>query len=185
MIHMREPTNGEGRDAGVVVREMKPADVDAVMKLERRIFSTPWTADVFRYELRRKRSAIYLVAEAGGRMLGYLGAAQMGAEVHVANIAVEPGQRRHGVGSALLLECVARGTARGARWLALEVRETNDGAREFYRRFGFNELGLRIGYYVDTGEHALAMATGDICSDDYQQLLRTIEDGLARRKAEG
>jgi ribosomal-protein-alanine N-acetyltransferase len=167
----------------VKIREMEQVDLASVMELERRIFPTPWSIDVFKHEIRRRTRSIYLVAELDDRILGYLGAGMMGQEVHIANIAVEPEWRRQGIGTALLLECIGRGSDRGARWLTLEVRETNAGARDFYRLFGFNELGLRIGYYVDTGEPALVMATGDICSDDYREMLNRLQAKLARREA--
>ena len=161
---------------------MEFADIDEVMVLEREIFATPWSVDVFRHEVRRKGRTVYIVAEVGGVIVGYLGANVMGHEVHVANLAVDPRYRRRGMGSRLFLECVRLGILRGARWLVLEVRETNAQAREFYRLFGLNELGMRIGYYSDTGEHAVVLATGDVCTLEYQELLGAIEENLSRKE---
>lgn len=172
-------------NVGPYVREMEIADLEEVMRLEREIFSTPWSSDVFRHEMRRRGRVIYIVAEEGGTVVGYMGASVMGHEVHVANLAVDPGLRRRGIGSALFLECVRLGIERGARWVILEVRETNAPAREFYSLFGLQELGLRVGYYSDTGEHAVVLATGDICAPEYRELLEAIEEGLARKEDGG
>jgi ribosomal-protein-alanine N-acetyltransferase len=37
----------------------------------------------------------------------------------------------------------------------LEVRTSNAGAIALYRRFGFEQKGVRKGYYPDNGEDAL------------------------------
>ena len=44
---------------------------------------------------------------------------------------------------------------RGALAMTLEVRLSNRGAQEMYKRFGFTAVGVRKGYYADTGEDAL------------------------------
>ena len=178
---MGESTGPEG----MTVREMEIADLEQVMVLEREVFSTPWSADVFRHEIRRRGRTLYTVAVTVDRVVGYMGAGIMGHEIHVANLAVDQRARRRGIGSALFLDCLRQGIDRGARWLVLEVRETNEPAREFYRLFGLRELGLRIGYYSDTGEHALVLATGDICAPEYTELLVSIEAGLAEKEAGG
>lgn len=169
----------------VMIRDMERGDIEAVMDLEREIFSTPWPPDVFRQEVRRKGRTIYIVAELDGRIVAYLGAGVMGHEVHIVNLAVDPGFRRAGIGSMLFIWCVRHGIEMGARWLVLEVRETNEPARSFYRLFGLHELGLRIGYYSDTGEHAIVLASGDICSPDYLGLLESIEEGILQKGAPG
>ncbi len=163
------------------IREMLATDLAGVMGLEHQVFESPWTEELFAQELKRGEACIYLVAESGGSVLGYIGAQVLGGEVHVTNMAVAQALRRRGLGSALLVSCVRRGLERGARWLTLEVRETNHEAREFYRQFGFDEIGLRRGYYADSGEDAVIMATGDIRDPGYVALIDRIEAGLRRR----
>jgi len=155
----------------VEIREMRVADIEAVMDIEREVFPFPWAPEFFLRELGRGESAMYRVAFADGRLLGFIGANLLGDEIHITNMAVIPDVRRRGLGSALLVGCVRQGLERGARWLTLEVRETNRDAREFYRLFGFRELGLRRGYYSDTGEDAVIMAAGDIREGPFRELL--------------
>ena len=62
-------------------------------------------------------------------------------------IAVPPGQRRHGIGRALLDATTAWAIAAGARRLVLEVAAENDVALELYERAGFRRCGRRPGYY--------------------------------------
>ena len=49
------------------------------------------------------------------------------------------------------------GGAEGAARITLEVRASNFAAQELYRRFGFEAVALRRGYYQDSGEDALVM----------------------------
>lgn len=166
------------------IRPMTFEDLDHVVELERMIFSSPWSADLFRCELDHDDRTMYMVAESDGTLLGYIGSQVLDKEVHVTNMAVEPGSRRSGLGSALLLECIRRGLERGARWVTLEVRLGNDEALNFYCGFGFEELGVRHGYYTDTGEDAIIMATGDIRSADFTALIEGIRRRVSARLGE-
>lgn len=170
--------------AGVSIRDMNEGDLGQVLALEEEIFPSPWTEDLFLHELRQGRNSMYMVALSGDRLLGYIGALLFKSEVHVTNMAVDGKFRREGLGSTLLIACVRRGLDMGARWLTLEVRESNSEARQFYRRFGFEEIGLRYGYYVETGEHAVIMATGDIRAPHFRELVYNIEAELALRRSD-
>jgi len=163
-----------------LIREMRFDDVDAVVELEKRIFSSPWTTELFRYEVENGQKTIYLVAEDDDNLNGYMGAQLYGKEVHVTNMAVQPESRRGGLATALLLECIRRALESGARWLTLEVRRGNDEAQSFYRGFGFEEMGLRHGYYTDSGEDAIIMVTGDIRSEEYSDLFARMQMKVAQ-----
>jgi ribosomal-protein-alanine N-acetyltransferase len=77
-------------------------------------------------------------------------------EAEILTLAVHPGQRRRGIGSALLDAAKARATALGAVAVFLEVAVTNDAARSLYAVHGFAEAGLRRRYYSD-GTDALVL----------------------------
>ena len=47
--------------------------------------------------------------------------------------------------------------ARGANWLTLEVRVSNEPAQALYRKYGFTVHGVRKRYYSDNNEDALIM----------------------------
>ena len=67
---------------------------------------------------------------------------------------------------------------RGCRNLTLEVRVTNHGAQELYRRFGFVPAGIRRGYYPENGEDALVMWATDVDGSAYAHRLTDIEAGV-------
>ena len=50
----------------------------------------------------------------------------------------------------------------GATKMTLEVRVSNITAQNLYRKLGFEERGIRKGYYTDTHEDALIMWKEDL-----------------------
>jgi [ribosomal protein S18]-alanine N-acetyltransferase len=97
---------------------------------------------------------------------------------HVTTIAVDPAWHRRGVGLRLLLALAREAIERGALALTLEVRLSNRGAQELYKRFGLTAVGVRKGYYADTGEDALVMWAYEVSEPPYLRLLAGIEAGL-------
>jgi ribosomal-protein-alanine N-acetyltransferase len=144
---------------------MRAADLEAVLRIERASFRTPWSHQAFLHELERNRVAGLWVArgerfgEAGGAaaVVGYLCLWVVADEVHVTNLAVDPAWRGQGIGRFLLGTLLAHHHAQGARRAFLEVRPDNVEARRLYKGLGFQEIGRRRGYYVDTGEDALLL----------------------------
>lgn len=67
---------------------------------------------------------------------------------HIASLgmAVAPGWRGRGVGSALLAEAVRWAREMGVEKLALSVYPDNDAALALYRKFGFQEEGRLTGH---------------------------------------
>ena len=94
---------------------------------------------------------------------------------HVTTIAVDPKWHRNKIGTRLLLVLAREAILRGATSLTLEVRMSNKGAQEMYRRFGFGPVGVRKNYYQETNEDALVMWVHDIDSPEYARLLSGLE----------
>ena len=87
------------------------------------------------------------LALAGTTATGFTLCRSIGPDVELLLIAVDPAQRRLGIGERLLRQSLADASARGALDLLLEVREDNDAARQLYARAGFAEVGRRPDYY--------------------------------------
>jgi len=130
--------------------------IDALEELERQCFSVPWTRQQLRCELPDDRH-IFLVAEAGDRLLGYVGLMHVLDEGYLSNVAVAPDCRRQGVAAALIAELLRRAGERELSFVTLEVRTSNSPAIALYERFGFRRVGLRKNYYEYPREDALLM----------------------------
>ncbi|MNL57349.1 ribosomal-protein-alanine N-acetyltransferase [compost metagenome] len=68
-----------------------------------------------------------------------------------------------------------------AKWLTLEVRVSNEGAKRLYEKYGFTALGRRKGYYQDDGEDALVMWTENIWQSEYRERFERLKAELAER----
>jgi mycothiol synthase len=87
-----------------------------------------------------------LLAQADGEPLGFLTADGTQLSGFVVQVGVVPGQRRRGLGSALLVEAMRRMQADGAGSIQLTVNVNNPGAIQAYTRLGFVKIGRRARY---------------------------------------
>ena len=78
----------------------------------------------------------------------------------------------------LFAALVQRAFALGARWITLEVRDTNDHAIRLYERFGFKAIGRRRGYYTDNGEDAVIMWSDSIHAPEFKRRFLKILNGI-------
>lgn len=166
MVELQD-TPARGR---LLVRKMALSDLDAVTRIEELSFTHPWSRSHFRDELLKDTVSRCLVAvgscqgavagadaPAGSEIIvGFIMAWLVADELHITNLAVDPEKRRAGAAAALLEHSLREAVHLGARWCQLEVRESNQAARNLYRRFGFGDLGVRRGYYHN-GEDAVVM----------------------------
>jgi [ribosomal protein S18]-alanine N-acetyltransferase len=163
------------------LRPMLPSDLDAVLALEHELFpDDAWTPEMFADEVSQPPdSRLYLVAEGGdvrdqegaedradspgqsrdACLTGYAGLMFVpdGVSADVLTIAVAEASWGKGVGSALLGALVDAARRRGCEQMFLEVRKDNPRARGLYLRRGFEEIGVRRGYYQPAGVDAIVM----------------------------
>jgi ribosomal-protein-alanine N-acetyltransferase len=159
---------------------MRRRHLRSVLRIEAQVYPRPWTHSLFVSELALRSTRAYVVAKAGREIVGYAGLMMSLTDGHVTTIAVDPAFQRFGIGTRLLLALTREARERGATALTLEVRLSNRGAQDLYRRFGFKPVGVRKGYYADTGEDALVMWAYDVDRADYGDLLDGIERRLPR-----
>src|SRR3954447_1896771 len=90
-------------DTELAIRRLAYGDLPAVLAIERRSFTTPWSLAMFVLEL-SKPSGICLAATHEGRLAGYLVCSRYADVWHLMNIAIEPRRRREGIATSLLRE---------------------------------------------------------------------------------
>lgn len=127
---------------------MLDSDLDAVVAIESDIYSFPWTPGNFRDALR----AGYFgwIARVGDEVIGYAIMMLAIDEMHLLNISIAGRRQRRGFGARLLHHVMAVAARHGAGSILLEVRPSNRRALELYRNFGFEQIGVRRGYYPAT-----------------------------------
>jgi [ribosomal protein S18]-alanine N-acetyltransferase len=143
-------------DAPYRIRPAVPADVKALLAIERRTFTDPWTEASF-HEALTSAWTFGLVAETGRGMVGYLIGREVAGTGEVLNLAVAPEFRRRGIAGALLEAGLAAFRRRKVDEVFLEVRESNRSAQALYLSRGFRAVGQRAAYYRNPKEDALVL----------------------------
>lgn len=154
------------------LRPMVAADIPAVLEIDRLSFPTPATEQLFRNELTDNQLAHYQVLTHGETIIGYAGFWLIADEVHVSTIAVHPAERGRGRGEWLLLNLLLLACELAPLLVTLEVRRGNTTAQALYRKYAFEEVGVRRRYYRDTGEDAILMTVDFAAAPSYCQWLR-------------
>jgi [ribosomal protein S18]-alanine N-acetyltransferase len=122
--------------------------LDAVMGIEARAYSFPWSRANFVDSIAAGHLTHCLVA-LDGELLAYQVAMAGFEEWHLLNVTVSPEHQGRGLATQLLHLLIAHGGGTGAQWLWLEVRPSNVRARRLYAHLGFEQVGVRKGYYPD------------------------------------
>ena len=95
------------------------------------------------------------VSDAPPHLLAFLVAHRVDNEWELENIVVGEESRRRGVGTELLRRFIDHARTQNANAIYLEVRQSNQTARAFYRKLGFVEIGSRKGYYATPPDDAI------------------------------
>ncbi|KAF5087726.1 ribosomal protein S18-alanine N-acetyltransferase [Methanoculleus horonobensis] len=143
----------------LIIRRAQPADIPLIVAVERTAFADPWDERTLQESLAYYPETFF-VAKNNGDVAGFVagGIEDTGEEIygHVMNLAVAPGYRRQGIGRNLIRRLEREYVVLGASAVQLEVRVTNTGAQEFYRRLGYREVFQVAAYYANE-EDALVM----------------------------
>lgn len=162
----------------IIYRPMRLEDISQVVAIDQLSFPTPWPERSYRFEVASNPASCMSVlalpsdgdsGELGlmdrllGRdswrqtIIGFSGFWMVAGEVHISTIAVHPDWRGRKLGELLLWGMVRKAILRGAEMVTLEVRVSNAIAQNLYRKYQFEPVGLRKGYYRDNREDALLM----------------------------
>ena len=125
---------------------MRVPDLTEVIAVERQAYPVPWTHGNFVDSLAAGYPAEVLRGSRA-ELLGYWVAMPGVDELHLLNITVTPAWQGRGLAVAMLDRLVDECRRRGLTQLWLEVRLSNERAREVYHRYGFAEVGKRRAYY--------------------------------------
>lgn len=146
-----------GNDNEYIIRQMEKKDIEQVERIEKEIFSIPWSAHSFEDAAMTKEN-IYLVCECNGVIAGYCGLWTVLGEGNITNMAVDKEYRKRGIGEALMKEMEKRGRQKDVDIFFLEVRQSNAAARRLYDKMGYKEIGTRKRFYERPVEDAIVMS---------------------------
>ncbi|MDD5227672.1 MAG: ribosomal protein S18-alanine N-acetyltransferase [Methylococcales bacterium] len=146
-----------GRKELMRLRKMNRSDLTQVVAIEKSSYNFPWGEDIFRDCLNTRYDC--WVCELGDDVLGYGIMSMAVGEAHILNLCVSPKEQKQGIGRKILEHLISIAKT-DAEQMFLEVRPSNIHAIALYDSIGFNEIGVRKGYYeaVHGREDALMFA---------------------------
>ena len=154
--------NAESPLSVLWVRRMRVDDIPRVHEIDTASFALPWPESSYRFEIEANPAAHLWVAELEIEqgvfdVVGMIVIWLIIDEAHIATFAVDPRFRGRGIGQRLLAQALLEMHRMGAQRYTLEVRRSNQVAQSLYRKFGFEVVSVRPGYYRDNQEDALIM----------------------------
>lgn len=174
----------EAEPGEIELSAMRRRHLRQVLRIETAVYPRPWSATLFLQEIARKSDRVYLVARSGADVVGYGGSMMTGPEAHITTIAVDPEHQRRKIGTRLMIALIEAAIDRGCTSISLEVRKSNLAAQQMYERFGFRPVGVRRGYYIETGEDAVVMWAEEVDGAGYRNLLEEMRTSVSGRQSD-
>ena len=141
----------------MIFAKMTEKHVAQVAELEKICFGTAaWSEKSIASELNHSLS-LWIVAVEDEKVLGYVGSQTVMGETDMMNVAVHPDYRKQGIATGLITELIGALKKRESHCLTLEVRASNEPAKNLYKILDFEEIGIRKNYYRNPREDALIL----------------------------
>jgi [ribosomal protein S18]-alanine N-acetyltransferase len=134
--------------AAAEIRPMHELDIPMVAAIEKAAYQFPWSEGIFRDCLRV--GYVCSIIDIADEMAGY-GIMSVGAgEAHILNVCIRDDYRSRGLARKVLTYLLQRARSAGMQEAFLEVRPSNLAATRLYHSVGFEQVGIRRGYYQAT-----------------------------------
>lgn len=135
-------------------------DVHDLVAIQRSAYGgkAPWDASTLRNDIEFNRRSYYIIVKnENQKSVAFIGTWMSAKEVHISNLCVLEDYQGLGIGSFLVQEMKRIGSQLKRQYFTLEVRVSNHGARDLYKRLGFKEVRIKPRYYYDNKEDAVDM----------------------------
>jgi ribosomal-protein-alanine N-acetyltransferase len=116
-------------------------------------------------------------------IIGFTGIWMLADEAHITNLAVREEYRRKGIGELLLIAIIDFASQLKTSFMTLEVRASNLTAQSLYSKYGFVQMGVRHGYYLDNREDAIIMSTDMLSSPSFKEHIQQLREALKKKLA--
>jgi len=140
------------------LREWQAADIAPMADIEQQAYPYPWSASILRDCLDAGHWG--WVASSRGEIAAYAVVQAVLDEAHLLNVCAAPAWQGQGLGRGILQSVMQQCLERDMTRMLLEVRASNIPALGLYRSLGFQQDGVRKGYYPASGgrEDAVLMS---------------------------
>lgn len=143
--------------AGFKIVVMGKKHLKDILETERLSFALPWSEKMFEGEIENENAHYFAAVDELGKAVGYGGFWSVCGDGQITNIAVHPAYRKKHIAENILKTIIKTAEKLKTESLTLEVRFSNEAARNLYKKFGFTDVGIRKKYYRDNDEDAYLM----------------------------
>lgn len=165
----------------IEILPMSVDDIDKVIEIEAEAYGEHhWSKSSFYDEMQNNLAKYYAVKTLDNELVAYAGTWHIIDEAHITTIAVKKTHLRKHIGEALIVKIIEDCYKEGIKYLTLEVRVSNEPAINLYKKYGFNSLGTRKGYYQNNNEDALVMWTENIFYDKFKTVYLQNKENLGK-----
>ena len=134
-------------------------DFDEVQKIENECFLEPYSTENLHYEFEKNPVNKIIVAESNGKVVGFIDFLITFNSSTIMQVAVTKEFRKNGIATQLLSEMeksFPKNIDDIVETITLEVRESNEAAKNLYLKNGYKIVVIKEHYYKD-GENAIYM----------------------------
>lgn len=147
----------EGKEAVVTLIKIEGQEaIGSVAELEKTCFRHPWTPEMIVQSILTGLDT-WLILKEEEEAVGFCAFRSLSGEGELFRIGVAPAFRGRGYGKKLMDGMVEYAKKNGVESMILEVRESNEMARNLYKSYGFKEVNIRKSYYSEPNEAAVIM----------------------------
>ena len=161
------------------IKQIETSNLNDIIEIEALSYGPHhWSYESFEGEIKSNLAYYICAVDENDKVLGYLGLWRVIDEAHITTLAVHPEHRREHIAQRLLLNMLDFCYQEKVKYITLEVRVSNEGAKKLYEKFGFMSLGIRKQYYQDNNEDAIIMWTKNIFDENYKKIVSDMKNEL-------
>ena len=134
-------------------------DFEEVQSIENECFKEPYSTEDLHYEFEENPVNKIIVAENDGKVVGFIDFLITFTSATIMQVAVTKEFRKNGIATQLLTEMentFPKEIDDLVETITLEVRESNEAAKNLYLKNGYKIVVIKSNYYKD-GENAIYM----------------------------
>lgn len=140
----------------IKIEKMNINHLEKIKDILEEQFDNFWTESVLKKELENPASTYIVAIDEQNNVVGYAGIWQPIDEAHITNIVTRKDKRKNKIGTRMLEELIKISKTRKLKNITLEVNINNIPAINLYKKYKFDEVGIRKKYYNNT-EDAIIM----------------------------
>ena len=147
-MYLRKPQaqrQKEGEGERIYILEMTNLDLENIQSNYEK-FPNIWDYKTLEEDYQNSK---YLVAKQDNEIVGFIGTRTILDELEIMNVVTREDKQNKGIASNLLSYVIRKNIVEK---INLEVNEHNINAIKLYRKFGFQDVGIRKNYYNGTDD---------------------------------